>query len=40
MNLGEIGRVAALRLLAAINADAPHSGAVTVPCRLIVRESA
>lgn len=40
MNLGEIGRIAALRLLAAINADALHSGAVTVPCRLIVRESA
>jgi LacI family transcriptional regulator len=40
MNLGEIGRVAALRLLAAIDADSPEAGAATVPCRLIVRESA
>jgi LacI family transcriptional regulator len=26
MNLGEIGRIAALRLLVAINADAPQTG--------------
>lgn len=41
MNLGEIGRVAALRLLAQIGHDAPEeSGATTIGCRLIVRESA
>jgi DNA-binding LacI/PurR family transcriptional regulator len=40
MNLGEIGRIAALRLLAAIDADAPEAGVTTVPCRLIMRESA
>lgn len=40
MNLGEIGRVAALRLLTTIDAGTPETGAVTVPCRLIVRESA
>ena len=40
MNLGEIGRIAALRLLAAIDADAPEPGVTTVPCRLIMRESA
>nr|WP_223186346.1 LacI family DNA-binding transcriptional regulator [Streptomyces sp. CBMA29] len=39
MNLGEIGRIAALRLLDAI--DGGGSGGVqTVPCRLIMRESA
>jgi LacI family transcriptional regulator len=41
MNLGEIGRVAALKLLAQIGRDAPDdSGATTIPCRLVVRESA
>lgn len=41
MNLGEIGRIAALRLLAQIDATAPReAGAAIVPCRLIVRESA
>jgi LacI family transcriptional regulator, galactose operon repressor len=40
MGLGEIGRVAALRLLAAIDSGEPEAGVVTVPCRLIVRESA
>jgi LacI family transcriptional regulator len=41
MNLGEIGRIAALRLLAQIDATAPReAGATTVPCRLIVRDSA
>jgi LacI family transcriptional regulator len=40
MDLSEIGRIAALRLLAAIDAGAPEAGVATVPCRLIVRESA
>lgn len=40
MDLGEIGRIAALRLLAAIDAGAPQAGVETVPTRLIVRESA
>lgn len=40
MNLNEIGRIAALRLLAAIDAGVQESGPRTVPCRLIVRESA
>lgn len=42
MDLGEIGRIAALRLLAAIENENEQSseGTVTVPCRLIVRESA
>lgn len=40
MNLGEIGRVAALRLLAAIEAGTPDVGRVAVPCQLVVRESA
>ncbi|WP_369015966.1 LacI family DNA-binding transcriptional regulator [Actinocrinis puniceicyclus] len=40
MNLGEIGRVAALHLLSAIDADETQPGVTTVPCRLIVRESA
>ncbi len=40
LNLGEIGRIAALRLLAAIDTGRPEPGAVTVPCRLVVRESA
>ena len=41
MALGEIGRIAALRLLAQIDASAPEeAGATTVPCRLIVRDSA
>jgi LacI family transcriptional regulator, galactose operon repressor len=41
MNLGEIGRIAALRLLAQIDATAPReAGTATVPGRLIVRESA
>jgi LacI family transcriptional regulator len=38
MDLTEIGRIAALRLLEAIDAD-PAPGVHTVPCRLIVRES-
>ncbi|WP_329320846.1 LacI family DNA-binding transcriptional regulator [Streptomyces sp. NBC_01262] len=38
-DLTEIGRMAALRLLDAINAD-PVPGLHTVPCRLVVRESA
>lgn len=38
MSLAEIGRIAALRLLEAIDDDlAP--GLHTVPCRLVVRES-
>jgi LacI family transcriptional regulator len=41
MDLGEIGRIAALRLLVQIDASAPEeAGATTVPCRLIVRDSA
>jgi LacI family transcriptional regulator len=40
MDLGEIGRIAALRLLTAIDDGTPESGVVTVPCRLILRESA
>lgn len=47
MNLGEIGRVAALKLLAQIGLDpldAPQApkkpGLTTIPCRLVVRESA
>ncbi|HEX4704286.1 MAG TPA: LacI family DNA-binding transcriptional regulator [Pseudonocardiaceae bacterium] len=40
MDLGEIGRIAALRLLAQIDATTPEAGLATVPCRLIVRESA
>jgi LacI family transcriptional regulator len=40
MNLGEIGRIAALRLLAAIDTGAVQAGVETVPSRLIVRESA
>ncbi|MGW3444980.1 LacI family DNA-binding transcriptional regulator [Streptomyces sp. NPDC001076] len=38
MNLAEIGRIAALRLLQAIDAE-PQPGVHTVPCRLVVRES-
>ncbi|MDV9178684.1 substrate-binding domain-containing protein, partial [Streptomyces sp. W16] len=38
MSLDEIGRIAALRLLEAIDAD-PAPGLHTVPCRLVVRES-
>jgi DNA-binding LacI/PurR family transcriptional regulator len=41
MDLGEIGRIAALKLLAQIDPGTPgEAGATTVPCRLIVRESA
>ncbi len=41
MNLGEIGRIAALMLLAQIGPDAPSTdGQTTIPCRLVVRESA
>jgi LacI family transcriptional regulator len=40
MDLGEIGRIAALRLLTAIDDGTPEAGVVTVPCRLILRESA
>jgi len=39
MNLNEIGRIAALRLLDAIDGR-PVGGIETVPCRLVVRESA
>ncbi|MFJ4621546.1 LacI family DNA-binding transcriptional regulator [Streptomyces sp. NPDC088812] len=39
MNLTEIGRIAALRLLDAIEAAGTAPGAHTVPCRLVVRES-
>ncbi|WP_267887603.1 substrate-binding domain-containing protein [Streptomyces sp. TP-A0356] len=38
MNLAEIGRIAALRLLDAIDTR-PAPGVHTVPCRLVVRES-
>jgi DNA-binding LacI/PurR family transcriptional regulator len=38
MDLAEIGRIAALRLLRAIDAE-PERGVHTVPCRLVVRES-
>jgi LacI family transcriptional regulator len=38
MNLGEIGRVAALRLLEAIDGTATP-GVRTVPCKLVMRES-
>ncbi|WP_326659591.1 LacI family DNA-binding transcriptional regulator [Streptomyces canus] len=38
MNLSEIGRIAALELLRAIDTE-PRPGAHTVPCRLVVRES-
>ena len=40
MNLDEIGRVAALRLLAAIDGDEVAAGRIVVPSRLVVRESA
>lgn len=40
MNLGEIGRLATLQLLSIIDADAREAASVTVPCLLIVRESA
>ena len=45
MNLGEVGRVAALRLIEAIDqgtaqAGTRQTGTITIPCRLIVRESA
>ncbi|WP_329331371.1 LacI family transcriptional regulator [Streptomyces sp. NBC_00663] len=39
MNLAEIGRIAALRLLEAIDAEEAAPGVHTVPCRLVVRES-
>ncbi|MFI2205593.1 LacI family DNA-binding transcriptional regulator [Streptomyces sp. NPDC020192] len=39
MNLTEIGRIAALRLLEAIDAGEATPGVRTVPCRLVVRES-
>lgn len=39
MNLPDIGRIAALRLLDAIDGR-PAGGVETVPCRLVVRESA
>ncbi|MGW5354267.1 LacI family DNA-binding transcriptional regulator [Streptomyces sp. NPDC004031] len=38
MNLTEIGRIAALRLLDAIDGR-PSQGSQTVPCKLIIRES-
>jgi LacI family transcriptional regulator len=37
-NLAEVGRVAALHLLDALE-DRPHRGTTAVPCRLVVRES-
>lgn len=37
-NLAEIGRIAALELLRAIDTE-PRPGVHTVPCRLVVRES-
>jgi DNA-binding LacI/PurR family transcriptional regulator len=50
MNLGEVGRVAALRLIEAIDqgttqtgtaqTGTTQTGTITIPCRLIVRESA
>ncbi len=41
MDLGEIGRVAALKLLAQIGTGTPEdAGTTTIPCRLVVRESA
>lgn len=40
MNLDEIGRVAAVRLLAAIDGEEVETGRIVVPSRLIVRESA
>jgi len=41
MNLGEVGRITALRLLAQIDATAPReTGTATIPCRLIARDSA
>jgi DNA-binding LacI/PurR family transcriptional regulator len=40
MDLGEIGRVAALRLLAQIDPGTADAGSMTVPGRLVVRESA
>ncbi|MFF0161725.1 LacI family DNA-binding transcriptional regulator [Streptomyces sp. NPDC005263] len=39
VNLTEIGRIAALRLLEAIETSDPAPGVHTVPCRLVVRES-
>ncbi|SHN10257.1 LacI family DNA-binding transcriptional regulator [Actinacidiphila paucisporea] len=39
MNLGEIGRIAALRLLGAIDGSTA-AGVQTVPCQLVIRESA
>ncbi|MEO3749551.1 substrate-binding domain-containing protein [Streptomyces sp. B6B3] len=38
MNLSELGRTAALRLMAAIDGR-PASGVETLPCRLVIRES-
>jgi DNA-binding LacI/PurR family transcriptional regulator len=40
MNLDEIGRVAALRLLATIDGGERQTGRIVVPGRLVVRESA
>jgi DNA-binding LacI/PurR family transcriptional regulator len=41
MDLGEIGRIAALKLLAQIGHGTPEeAGTTTIPGRLIVRESA
>jgi LacI family transcriptional regulator len=39
MNLGEIGRIAAQHLLAAIAGEPRRTGVLTVPCSLILRES-
>ncbi|MEU8972790.1 LacI family DNA-binding transcriptional regulator [Streptomyces monashensis] len=39
MNLAEVGRIAALRLLEAIDVGETTPGVRTVPCRLVVRES-
>ena len=39
MNLGEVGRVAAEHLLAAIAGNASGGGVKAIPCQLVVRES-
>ncbi|HEY8454714.1 MAG TPA: LacI family DNA-binding transcriptional regulator [Actinopolymorphaceae bacterium] len=39
MSLGEVGRVAAEHLLAAIGGEAPEGGVKSIPCQLVPRES-
>jgi LacI family transcriptional regulator len=39
MSLGEVGRVAAEHLLAAIGGEAPRGGVESIPCQLVPRES-